>query len=320
MFINYGNFYAGDKPLTNPATYGRRAFSKFFSTTTISPNTLKAISRIWTANTRHSVSNEIYDAAHIKWQLFTFTYIDLFLFTLFLHLYIIYKRQLNAKKRKIHHNKKPASEGNCWTNSTKWFIKDLLKKNFQSWQNGSRNSNIKIKCEPKYELGIRRPTNRQSFDYILHINWECSKAEQLHGWKNPYIVFDFNNIEENKPPCDPSSHTFLKGREQSYELERIRYRRVPISDIVKHMNADPLIDVLVGDEFNTTQKCSACISQLFFDERDKIKRNLYCGGCTLRSSILPIPNYHRFITMKPGQTITKEYQELAIHGINKNTL
>lgn len=41
VFINYGNFYAGDKPLANPATYGRKAFSSFINNDQI-PEHVKA--------------------------------------------------------------------------------------------------------------------------------------------------------------------------------------------------------------------------------------------------------------------------------------
>lgn len=81
---------------------------------------------------------------------------------------------------------------------------------------------------------------------------------------------------------------------------------VPLNDIVKAMQADSLIDVVVGPEDYSTTKCSACFNPNW------VKRDLYCVGCRPQNTILPRPTQWRKIKTLSGQAPqNQQYQNLA---------
>lgn len=87
--------------------------------------------------------------------------------------------------------------------------------------------------------------------------------------------------------------------------------RFPINDLIRTMKNDPLIDLIIGDEYNTTQKCSLCFSQLVFNEMNRKKRNVYCPTCVPRNDILPRATFYRRINVIPGRpNIETPYKQL----------
>lgn len=64
--------------------------------------------------------------------------------------------------------------------------------------------------------------------------------------------------------------------------------RTPINGIIHTLETAENFDLYVGDERNTSQKCSRCFNQLIFPAKqrgERLKRNIYCPRSTTTRQI-----------------------------------
>lgn len=65
------------------------------------------------------------------------------------------------------------------------------------------------------------------------------------------------------------------------------YVRTPLKGLAYALECYPMIDVVYGDEFNTSQRCSKCFEQLTF--HGYRKRNVLTPDCHSENNMAPMP-------------------------------
>lgn len=165
------------------------------------------------------------------------------------------------------------------------------------------------------------PSNR-SAEYIVYIThklrnfaagtatWQKREIARINfkrrQTKQRVLRMICNSISQGKRTIVYIGPNILK-----YRSPMKGYPRFPISDLIVAMQADPNIDVVIGDEYNTSQKCSLCWGQLIFPSDRSKKRNAFCGDCKPQNALLPIPNRQRKIKIIPGEIRpTKKFEPL----------
>lgn len=152
----------------------------------------------------------------------------------------------------------------------------------------------------------QRPSKTSS-EFILYIGHKLRMFKQgVATWMEKDIsMLEFNQYQQKEAFLKQFCREIHQGKRTIVHIGENPihrsspvkgYPRVPLTELIRAMKDDPLIDVVIGDEFNTTQKCPCCFNQMqFFTNRQK--RNIFCVKCTTTNDILPQPNQGRTLKM-----------------------